>query len=145
MSNSMEALGEQEALPQQDVAGGGQDNATVEGASLTPSAVDGPSFLDKAAHDYKTLIPQFYKCIDTFSKKQLHRIIEALIEYPLESDYPHLPFENEKQAFYLGMHIFDCKNLMLREALELTKNKEKLAQFQVELEKLAKEKGEMKS
>lgn len=134
----------QEVIPQQEVEA--KQEAVVEGAGgneLSPASEQAsPSMLDKAAHDYKLLIPKFYECIEFFSKKQLHRMIEALIEYPLEMEYPKFTYENENKAFYLAMHIFDCKNLMLQEVLKLTKNKEKLAQFQEELDKLTKERQE---
>jgi hypothetical protein len=122
---------------------------TEEGAAQSASSNSGeasipqPSVEDMAAHDYQKLIPVFYKMIEFFSKKKLHALIEALIEYPLERDQHKLAYEDERLAFFYGMQIFDAKFVIMRAVLELTKNQENMLKFKQELDKLSIE-GEKK-
>lgn len=118
--------------------------AEQEGVGRTTPSIPEPSIEDMAAHDYRMLIPEFYRHVDFFSKKKLLNILKALVEYPLEQDQPKLSYDDEKKAFYLGMQIFDCKFILMKAVMELTKNKENLAKFTEELAKTKSKEGETK-
>jgi hypothetical protein len=112
--------------------------ATSPTEAMSP-APEGPSAEDMAAHDYQMLMPQFYDIIDFMPKKQLLRVIKAMVEYPLANDKPKFSYSSEARAFYTGMQINDCKFVLMRYVMELAKNKEAIAQLQKDLEE-AKEK-----
>lgn len=100
-----------------------------------PSSTNEPSVEDMAAHDYRSLIPIFYKHVDFMSKKKLLNLLKALVEYPLERNHPKLSFEEERKAFYFGMQIFDCKFILMKAVMEMAKDKGKFDQLQAELAK----------
>lgn len=110
--------------------------AQVEGVASSALSDPGPSVEDMAAHDYKNLIPVFYKYIDFMSKKQLKNLMKALVEYPLERDQPKLAYEDERKAFYFGMQIFDCKFVIMKAVMELAKNQENVRKLKAELDKI---------
>lgn len=93
---------------------------------------------DMAAHDYKNLQPKFWALIEPMSRRQQQRVFKALIEYPLEDNFPTFSYPEEKDAFYIGINIFDCKFIMLRHVMELTQNKEAMEEFKKDLETLNK-------
>ena len=90
----------------------------------TPVAEENkPSVEDMAAHDYQKLIPVFLDKISFLSKKQLNRVIKAVVEYPLENNRPEFSFEAEKQAFFIAMNIFDCKFVLMKHVYETLQRK----------------------
>jgi len=101
-----------------------------------------PSLEDMAAHDYKRLIPEFFKILDNLPKKRAARLMRALIEYPLENDKPHLPYADEAKAFYIGMQILDCKFVIWKAVVELAKDRDAMKEFQKEVEQLKEGKTE---
>lgn len=102
-------------------------------AEEIPVAEQGPSAEDMAAHDFKNLLPEFYKIVDFLPKKHLLRVIKALIEYPLETVHPVLSFSEEKKAFYLGTQINDCKFVLMKALFELAKDKQAMKTLQEDL------------
>jgi hypothetical protein len=129
------------------------ETKVAEGVSLTDSNSSGkvgsteepsaftPSPEDMAAHDYKLLMPKFWKIVEPMSRRQEQRVFKALMEYPLEGGIPRFSYENEREAFYLGLQIFDCKFVLMRAVMELTANKDKLDKFKADLEALNKTEG----
>lgn len=101
-----------------------------------------PSVEDLAAHDFRNLIPDFYKKLEPLSRRQVQKVLMALVEYPLETQELRWSYPEEKEAFYIGMQLFDCKFVLMRAVIELTRDKAKLAEFKADLDKLAEEKRE---
>lgn len=103
---------EQQAASEADAIGG----------EATASPPSGPSAEDMAAHDYQKLQPIFLDMITHMPKKQMVRVFKSIIEYPLETQAPKFSYEAEKRAFYVGMQLFDCKFIIMKAVLELTKD-----------------------
>jgi hypothetical protein len=78
-----------------------------------------PSVEDMAAYDYQRLIPEFYKQIEELNKRSLKKVIIALIEYPLESQQFRWSYPGEKEAFNIGMRIFDSKYVIMKAVFEM--------------------------
>jgi hypothetical protein len=93
---------------------------------------------DMAAHDYKVLMPKFWDKIEPMSRRQQQRVFKALMEYPLENLTPRFSYNEEKEAFYLGIQVFDCKFVLMKAVMELASNKDKLEQFQADLKEATK-------
>ena len=119
-----------------------KENKTLESDSgeqsqqAAPTAEDNtpkPTVEDIAAHDFTMLLPKFWEQVEGLSMRAQGRVFRALMEYPLAENFPNLPFESEKKAFYTGLQILDCKFILQTAVLNLTKNKEKLDQFKKEL------------
>ena len=82
-----------------------------------------PTVEDLAAHDYKNLIPEFYKKLSALtSNRQLTRVMAALVEYPLENGSPRFSYSQEREAFNVGMKIFDCKYILMKAVFEMKKD-----------------------
>lgn len=80
-----------------------------------------PSVQDMAAHDYQTLMPIFYKRLeDCTSNRQLMRVIKALVEYPLGERRPKFSYQQEQDAFDVGMRVFDCKAILMKAVLDMS-------------------------
>lgn len=86
---------------------------------LSPPIENPPSVEDIAAHDYQKLLPEFYTAIDDLSNRQLKKVIQAVMEYPLERIDFQWSYEKEKKAFILGTKILDCRFVLIRAVLEM--------------------------
>jgi len=91
---------------------------------------------DMAARDYQILMPKFWAKLEPMSRRQVQRVFHAIMEYPLASGYPSFSYPAEKEAFYLGIQIMDCKFVLQKAVMELVANKEKMDAFQADLKKL---------
>lgn len=80
-----------------------------------------PSVEDMAAYDYQNLIPQFKEKLDELNTRSLIKVINALVEYPLAAQQFRWSYQHEKEAFNMGMKIFDCKFVIMRAVLEMKK------------------------
>ena len=109
------------------------DTHTTPALASPPVEAEKPSIEDMAAHDYKFLRPELYKMLDTMPKKQLLRVVKAMVDFPLEDSKPKFSYEAEKNAFYLAVNILDCKFVIMKAVLELTKNKDAIAAFTKEM------------
>lgn len=89
-----------------------------------------PAAEDLATHDFMTALPIFKKKAPNLSRRQLARVIEALIEYPLNDQPFRFSYPEEVELFKLGMVLLDSKFVLIKAGLELSKE---------EQEKLAKE------
>jgi hypothetical protein len=89
---------------------------------------------DMAAHDYKRLMPKFWDKVEPMSRRQQQRVFRALMEYPLETNFPRFSYNEEKEAFYIGLTIFDCKFVLMKAVMELAASKEKMEEFKKDLE-----------
>jgi hypothetical protein len=79
-----------------------------------------PSIEDKAAHDYDQLIPMFYNKIEELSNRSLKRVVQALVEYPLKGVNYRFSYLKEREAFFIGMRLFDCKTALLNAVMNLS-------------------------
>lgn len=95
---------ELENVPQvaQDVA----DN----NANLKPEEI--------AANFFKTYYPVYKGLVSRLSKKDVMRLADALIGFPLEVNEPKFFGESGKKAFWIANQLLDCK-LIMRSAVEL--------------------------
>jgi len=114
------------------------DGATMGGESSPPPS---PSPEDMAAHDYQMLLPKFKEACDPLSRRQMQRVVDALMEYPLENQNPRFSYTEERNAFNTGMQLLDCKLVLTNYVLALTKNKEKMEEFKAEYDRLEAAKG----
>jgi len=80
-----------------------------------------PSVEDMAAYDYQRLIPEFYKTIEELNNRSLKKVVAALIEYPLEGTQFRWSYPAEKEAFNIGMRIFDAKYVIMKAVFEMKK------------------------
>lgn len=80
-----------------------------------------PSLEDYAAHEYQKLLPQFYEAIDDLSNKQLKKVSQAIMEYPLEKVDFRWSYEKEKKAFIIGTKIMDCRFVIMKAVLDMKK------------------------
>lgn len=113
----------------------------VDGVAKEPESEVQATSEDMAAHDYQQLMPKFWALIEPMSRRQQQRVFKGLMEYPLESDLPRFSYKEEKEAFYLGLQINDCKFVLQKAVMELVQNKEKMDAFNEDLKKLTEEKG----
>ena len=97
---------------------------------------------DMAAHDFQRLVPLFWQALEPLSRRQEQRVFMALVQYPLEGQFPKFSYPQESKAFLLGLQVFDCKFVLMKAVLELTANKEKMEKFNAELQEAKKEKTE---
>lgn len=94
--------------------------ASAEEALEIPAAPAAqPSVEDMAAFDYQRLIPEFYKKIEELNNRSLKKVVAALVEYPLERSQFKWSYYQEREAFNLGMKLFDCKFVIMRAVLDL--------------------------
>lgn len=112
---------------------------TLPQPNVPPVPEQKPSVEDMAARDYKALLPKFEEKLLPMSRRQQQRVIIALLKYPLEDDRPHFSYPIERDAFYVGMQIQDCKLILMNAVLSLMKNKDQLKELNDELEKLKNE------
>lgn len=108
----------------------------METSSTEEQVVQEPSLEDKAAHDFKLMLPEFFKLVDTMPKKQLVRVFHAIMEYPLETQYPKLSFESERKAFYLGMQLQESKFILMNAVMKIMQDKEAAAKLKNDIEQL---------
>jgi hypothetical protein len=97
-----------------------------------PAETHGASVEDLAAHDYQTLIPEFYKKIEELSNRSLKRVVTALVEYPLQSKNFQWSYAKERECFNIGMKLFDCKFVLMRAVFDMSK--EDIKKLAAELE-----------
>lgn len=95
-----------------------------------------PSKEDLAARDYQVLLPKFESKLLPMSRRQQQRVIMALLKYPLEDNKPHFSYTEEREAFYIGMQIQDCKLVLMNAVLDLMKDSDKMKKLNQELEEL---------
>lgn len=74
--------------------------------------------VDYAAHWFSSYYPVFKKQIQNVGKKDLIKLVDALIAYPLEVTDPKFTSEHANGAFHLGNYLIECKMIM-RNAVEL--------------------------
>lgn len=80
-----------------------------------------PSVEDLATHDYMDLLPFFKEKLEEFPGSALKRVMLALIEYPLERDQVHFPYQEDTELFNLASKLMDCKFVIMRAVLDLKK------------------------
>ncbi len=97
---------------------GGDDTAPSSHPSTPEAPESGPSPEDMAAHDYKILVPKFLELFAGLPKKQMFRVMKAMIEYPFEDQRPKFSYEMEKKLFHIGMSITDCAFVMKKYVLD---------------------------
>ena len=103
---------------------------------------DKPTIEDQAAHDFRKLLPLFWDKIEPMSRRQQQRVFQALISYPLEDAFPKFSYQVEKDAFYLGLQLNDCKFILMTAVANMLKSKEALDKFQEEIKELRKQQAE---
>lgn len=84
-----------------------------------------PSFEDQAANTYHNLIPIWRRLSDSLSKKALIRVVDAVMEWPLQDKAPKFVDGKEMEAFKIGCTILDCKTIMISSVFEEKMRKEK--------------------
>jgi hypothetical protein len=71
---------------------------------------------DRAAMFFQQLFPQFAKSIQNLNRKELARLCEALVHYPLGEVMPRSA--NGAQALMVGLQLTDAK-LVMRETIAI--------------------------
>lgn len=77
-----------------------------------------PSFEDQAASTFHNLIPIWGRLTDSLSKKALTRVVDAIMEWPLQEEVPKFQSGKEMEAFKIGCTILDCKTIMISSVME---------------------------
>ncbi len=116
------------------------DVQTVVKEEVAPVSVETkeqqPSVEDLAAHDYKKLLPRFKEKLHPLSRRQIERVVSALMEYPFENNAPTFSYPEERTLFYIGMQIMDTQFILKKAVFEMMQDKGKLNEFNEELKKL---------
>lgn len=68
---------------------------------------------DMAAKEFQMGMPAFKRFSKEISRKELVRVINALISYPLE-DVPKFQSGIGEDLFKLGTHLMTCKLIMMQ-------------------------------
>lgn len=68
---------------------------------------------DMAAHIYGMFLPHYLTAVSRLSLKEARRVLDGLIEYPLNVDKVDCKTEDGKNAFALGMRLLEAKNIMI--------------------------------
>ncbi len=113
---------------------------TVEATPLSEATTETkepqPSVEDLAAHDYQKLLPKFREKLHPLSRRQMEKVVVALMGYPFEDNAPKFSYPEERDLFYLGIQIQDCSFIIKRAVYDLMKDSEKMKEFNKELNKL---------
>lgn len=73
---------------------------------------------DVAAHFFQMFFPHYKAYLGTLNNKDLRRVAEHSIQFPLTDDNPTFHDPNAKKAFELALRLIDCKMIM-RNVLEM--------------------------
>lgn len=73
---------------------------------------------DVAAHFFQMFYPHYKQYLSTLSNKDLRRVAEHVVQFPLEDSNPSFHSQNAKNAFELGLRLNDCKMIM-RNVIEM--------------------------
>jgi hypothetical protein len=71
---------------------------------------------DRAAMDFKVMMPLFKRYIPVLSNKAKDRVVNAMLEFPLYDREPIFQTAREKDLFDLGLRILDAKTVMIQAA-----------------------------
>lgn len=82
---------------------------------------------DVAAESFQKNLPVFKNYASGLSNKALRRVLNALVEFPLQEGKLKFGDAKEQQAFTIGLHLIDCKITMISAVVkeELTSEEKK--------------------
>lgn len=88
-----------------------------------------PTQVDYAAQAYQKLLPMFYDSIEELSNRQLKKVIGAIMEYPLNKSLDDFrwSYDKEKKSFDLANKIMDCRFVIIKAILDMSKEQIKEA------------------
>lgn len=75
--------------------------------------------LDEILQSYKDGMKMFRYRLKVLSKKAVSRVLDALLSYPIEKEYPKFTNKEEQDLFVLIIKINQSKNILINEALKL--------------------------
>lgn len=78
---------------------------------------------DVAAHFWQMYFPIYRQLLQGLSNKDVRRVAEHILQWPLEESHPNFTDKQAIQAFQLGIRLFDCKMIM-KSAVEIERIKE---------------------
>lgn len=87
---------------------------------------------DMSSQFFMQFWPMYRQRVATLSNKDARRVLEAIVQWPLEDETPKFNSQAAKEAFSLGTRLIDAKTIM-RDTVELEmmqKNLEKKEQFE---------------
>lgn len=83
------------------------------------------SFEDQAAKTYSELVPIWKRLRGTLSSKAKDRVMDAIMQWPLQDEAPKFQSGKEMELFKLGCTILDCKTIMVSAVFEERMKREK--------------------
>jgi hypothetical protein len=92
--------------------------------SEQPKEVVAPE--DQAASTFHSMLPIWKRIRSTMSAKAKDRVMDAIIEWPLNEKIPKFQNKKEFELFKLGLTLLDCKSIMVSSVVQekMKKNKE---------------------
>lgn len=88
----------------------------METTTVTPDKKT-PAPEDVAARDFESQLPSFKNLSVGMSNKALRRVLNALVEFPLQEGKVKLTGQKEELLFSIGLHLIDCKMTMFQAVL----------------------------
>lgn len=85
-------------------------------SALKKAAEMGPAEMSEKF--FRTFWPLYRQKVSGLSNKAARRVLEALVQWPLEDEEPVFKSEDEKAAFGLGIRLIDSKTI-IRDTVEL--------------------------
>ena len=99
-------------LISEELSEAAKDSDAIQQAMIDKAVEHSDDTMAMAANTYGVLQPRFEAYVNTLSKKQLKRLINALSQFPLnEKDFNHRG--SEKEAFLIGNRLLEAKYCMV--------------------------------